>query len=104
MAIHESLNQRLVVRHHLGGLDRDELDSYLAHRLRLAGSEFAVVSTRPPSRPCSRPLAVCRARSTGSLITPSGRQLSTARTPSTTNTCNAPSTSCAPDRAPKGLP
>ena len=40
MAIHESLNQRLVVRHHLGGLDRDELDSYLAHRLRLPGSEL----------------------------------------------------------------
>ena len=47
MAIHESLNQRLVVRHHLGGLDRDELDSYLAHRLRLAGSELPLFD--PPA-------------------------------------------------------
>ena len=47
MAIHESLNQRLVVRHHLGGLDRDELDSYLTHRLRLAGSELPLFE--PPA-------------------------------------------------------
>ena len=47
MAIHESLNQRLVVRHHLGGLDRDELDSYLSHRLRLAGSELPLFE--PPA-------------------------------------------------------
>ena len=40
MAVHESLSQRLVVRHHLGGLTRDELDDYLTHRLRLAGSEL----------------------------------------------------------------
>ena len=39
MAVHESLAQRLVVRHHLAGLDREELDHYLAHRLRLAGCE-----------------------------------------------------------------
>ena len=32
MAVHESLSQRLVVRHHLNGLDRDELDHYLIHR------------------------------------------------------------------------
>ena len=40
MAVHESLNQRLVVRHHIAGLQRDELDAYLAHRLRLAGCEL----------------------------------------------------------------
>ena len=40
MAVHESLSQRLVVRHHLGGLQRPELDAYLAHRLRLAGCEL----------------------------------------------------------------
>ena len=40
MAVHESLNQRLVVRHHIGSLGRDELDDYLAHRLRLAGCEL----------------------------------------------------------------
>ena len=39
MAVHESLSQRLVVRHHLNGLDRSELDHYLTHRLRLAGCE-----------------------------------------------------------------
>ena len=37
MAVHESLSQRLVVRHHIGSLGRDELDDYLVHRLRLAG-------------------------------------------------------------------
>ena len=40
MAVHESLSQRLVVRHHVGGLGRDEIGGYLAHRLRLAGSEL----------------------------------------------------------------
>lgn len=40
MAVHESLAQRLVVRHHLGGLTREELPEYLAHRLRLAGCEL----------------------------------------------------------------
>ena len=38
MAVHESLAQRLVVRHHLSGLTREELPAYLAHRLQLAGS------------------------------------------------------------------
>ena len=32
MAVHESLEQRIVVRYHLGGLGRDELPEYLAHR------------------------------------------------------------------------
>ena len=40
MAVHESLSQRLVVRHHLTGLARDEVDAYLTHRLRLAGCEL----------------------------------------------------------------
>ena len=40
MAMHESLSQRLVVRHHLTGLDRDEVDAYIKHRLRLAGCEL----------------------------------------------------------------
>lgn len=39
MAVHESLSQRLVVRHHLVGLTRDEVEAYLSHRLRLAGAE-----------------------------------------------------------------
>ena len=47
MAVHESLSQRLVVRHHLTGLDRDELDAYLTHRLRLAGCEIPLFD--PPA-------------------------------------------------------
>jgi general secretion pathway protein A len=40
MAVHEALNQRVVVRYHLPGLTRDELPAYLAHLLRLAGTEL----------------------------------------------------------------
>ena len=40
MAVHESLSQRLVVRHHLTGLDRDEVHAYIKHRLRLSGCEL----------------------------------------------------------------
>ena len=40
LAMHESLAQRLVVRHHLAGLDRDETGAYVSHRLRLAGCEL----------------------------------------------------------------
>ena len=40
MTVHESLDQRIVVRHHLPGLARDELPGYLHHRLRLAGTEL----------------------------------------------------------------
>jgi type II secretory pathway predicted ATPase ExeA len=47
MAVHESLSQRLVVRHHLAGLGRDELDAYLTHRLRLAGAEVPIFT--PPA-------------------------------------------------------
>ena len=47
MAVHESLAQRLVVRHHHGGLGRDELDHYLSHRLHLAGTELPLFE--PPA-------------------------------------------------------
>ena len=47
MAVHESLSQRLVVRHHIGSLDRSELDEYLTHRLRLAGRELPLFE--PPA-------------------------------------------------------
>jgi type II secretory pathway predicted ATPase ExeA len=40
MAVHESLAQRIVVRFHLSGLSREEVASYLEHRLRLAGCEL----------------------------------------------------------------
>ena len=44
MTVHESLDQRIVVRHHLPGLARDELPRYLEHRLRLAGTELTLFS------------------------------------------------------------
>ena len=47
MSVHESLAQRLIVRHHLRGLDREELDAYLTHRLRLAGCELPLFE--PPA-------------------------------------------------------
>jgi general secretion pathway protein A len=37
MAVHESLEQRIVVNYHFVGLTRDEVPAYLAHRLKLAG-------------------------------------------------------------------
>ncbi len=39
LAVHEALSQRVIVRHHLVGLTREELPVYLAHLLRLAGTE-----------------------------------------------------------------
>ena len=47
MAVNESLSQRLVVRHHLGAMQRDELDAYLEHRLHLAGCELPLFE--PPA-------------------------------------------------------
>jgi len=40
MSVHESLNQRIVMRYHLGGLGREELPGYLSHRLRSASCEL----------------------------------------------------------------
>ena len=40
MSVHEPLSQRIVVRHHLAGLTREELPVYLQHLLRLAGTEL----------------------------------------------------------------
>ncbi len=42
MAVHESLSQRIVVRHHVTGLQHDELSAYLTHLLRLAGAEVTL--------------------------------------------------------------
>ncbi len=47
MAHHEALAQRVVVRYHLGGLQREELEPYLAHALRLAGGELPLFE--PPA-------------------------------------------------------
>lgn len=43
MAVHEPLSQRIVVRHHLAGLTREEMGAYLAHLLRLAGTELPLL-------------------------------------------------------------
>ena len=69
MAVHESLAQRLVVRHHLAGIEREELDTYLAHRLRTppvrtprrrgAGAEHARIA---PAHQSHRPLRADRRR------------------------------------------
>lgn len=40
MAVHEALAQRIVVRHHMAALSREEAPDYLTHRLRLAGTEL----------------------------------------------------------------
>ena len=40
LGVHESLDQRIVMRYHLGGLAREELDGYLRHRLRAASCEL----------------------------------------------------------------
>jgi type II secretory pathway predicted ATPase ExeA len=40
MAVHEALNQRIVVRYHLPGLKRDELPEYLSHLTKRAGCEL----------------------------------------------------------------
>jgi general secretion pathway protein A len=42
MAVHEALNQRIVVRYHLPPLAHDEVAAYLAHRLRRAGTELTL--------------------------------------------------------------
>jgi len=47
MAVHESLAQRIIVRYHLAGLNREELPQYLTHRLRLAGCELPLFE--PPA-------------------------------------------------------
>jgi type II secretory pathway predicted ATPase ExeA len=47
MAVHESLAQRIVVRHHLAGLTREELPEYLIHRLQRVGCELPLFE--PPA-------------------------------------------------------
>jgi type II secretory pathway predicted ATPase ExeA len=48
MAVHEAFNQRVVVRHHHVGLTVDEVGPYLAHLLRLAGTELPLFE--PPAQ------------------------------------------------------
>lgn len=43
MAAYDALNQRIVIRYHATGLARTELGPYLAHLLRLGGTELPLV-------------------------------------------------------------
>jgi general secretion pathway protein A len=43
MAVHEALNQRIVVRYHLPPLTRDETGAYVTHLLRRAGTELPLL-------------------------------------------------------------
>jgi general secretion pathway protein A len=47
MAVHEALNQRVVVRYHVEGMSAEEVANYLAHLLRRAGTELPVFE--PPA-------------------------------------------------------
>jgi type II secretory pathway predicted ATPase ExeA len=47
MTVHEALNQRIIVRYHLKPLGRDELQQYLGHLLRRAGTELPLFE--PPA-------------------------------------------------------
>ena len=47
MSAHKSLDQRIVIRFHLEGLEREELSEYLQYRLRLAGCELPLFE--PPA-------------------------------------------------------
>jgi type II secretory pathway predicted ATPase ExeA len=40
LSVHEPLSQRIVMRYHLSGLEREELHPYLKHRLELAGTQM----------------------------------------------------------------
>jgi general secretion pathway protein A len=43
MAAYEALSQRIVVRYHVAGLGRSEIEPYLVHLLRLAGTELPLL-------------------------------------------------------------
>jgi len=69
MAVHESLAQRIVVRYHLAGLEREEVPGYLTHRLRLAGCELPLFEP-PAVEALFQATRGCRARSTASPTMP----------------------------------
>ena len=93
MAVHEALNQRIIVRYHLPGLKRDELPEYLSHLTKRAGCEL----------PLFEPAAIeaifqatkgSRGKSAPSPTTPSSPRRSTKPRPPPRNTSNAPSRRC----------
>ena len=80
MAVHESLNQRLLCATTSAASPATSSMS-ISPTACVSLVPSCRCSSRPQSRPCSRPHAVCHVRSIVSLITPSGLQLSTRRTP-----------------------
>jgi general secretion pathway protein A len=69
MAVHEALAQRIVIRHHMAALTREELSAYLAHRLRLASAEHALFEPAAEEA-LFQATGGCRARSICSRTTP----------------------------------
>ena len=53
MAVHESMQQRLIVQHHLRGLTREELDPYLGGIACAWPAVNCPCSIPPPSRRCT---------------------------------------------------
>ena len=97
MAVHESLSQRLVVRHHIGSLGRDELDDLLGHRLRLAGSERPLFE--PPAVEALFQASRGLPRQINRIAnTPCPPPRSPRNAPSTPSTCSTPSTNSGPER------
>ena len=58
MAVHEALNQRVVVRYHLPPLTREEAAQYIAHRLRRAGTELPVFEPAAVERMLRHPAEI----------------------------------------------
>jgi type II secretory pathway predicted ATPase ExeA len=44
MALHESLEQRIVMKHHVGAMGRDEIEDYIVHHLTRAGTQLSLFS------------------------------------------------------------
>ena len=94
MAVHESLSQRLVVRHHLTGLDRSELDAYLTHRLRCRRLRTPPVRTPRHRGAVPERARPGTARQPHRPLRPSQPPPSTTPGPSTPGTSSTPSRSC----------
>ena len=70
MAALDALAQRIVVRANVRGIARDDMGAYLAHWLRLAGSELPLFEP-PTVEAIFQASSGCRARPTTSPTTPS---------------------------------
>ena len=97
MTVHESLDQRIVVRHHLTGLARDELPRYLEHRLHLAGTELALFSAPATEALFQASNGMPRKVNRMTHYALTAAALDNAQQV-TTSICSAPSRSCGYDR------